>query len=70
LGQYAACAGTLGLPYLTALVGQTGNRFENAWVTVDQGNGLPSGVYRVTASSQVGERVRTLQAIVHKNPPE
>jgi hypothetical protein len=69
LGQYAACAGTLGLPYLTALVGQTGNRFENAWVTVDQGNGLPSGIYRVTASSQVGERVRTLQAIVHKNPP-
>ena len=69
LGQYSAQSGTLGLPYMTALVSQTGTRFDDAWLTVDQGAGLPPGIYRVTASSQVGDRVRTVQAVVHKNAP-
>jgi len=68
LGTYSAQSGTLALSYMTAACASPNTRFENAWLTVDRPSGMASDVFRVTASCQVGDRVRTVQANIRKNP--
>ncbi len=67
-GNYETRTGSLNLSYMATALNDNTSRFQNAWVTIDQPAGSPANLYRVTASSRVGDRVRTVQAIIHKNP--
>jgi len=69
LGQYSVSGGSIDLPYLTSLTGNSNSLFRNAWLTIDNHPNGISGYYQVTASSKVGDKVRTLQMTIQKNPP-
>lgn len=69
LGQYSTSGGSIDLPYLTSLTSNPNSLFKNAWLTI---NNHPNGIgnyYLVTASAKVGDKVRTLQMTIQKNPP-
>jgi hypothetical protein len=69
LGQYSISGGSIDLPYLTSLASNPDSLFKNAWLTITNSpNGIAS-YYIVTASAKVGEKVRTLQMTIQKNPP-
>jgi len=68
-GRYMASDRTLALSYFNTLTNSSASLFHEAWLNVID---HPSGVvnmFLVTASARVGNRTRTLQAAVHKNPP-
>ena len=68
-GQFSASGGQVQLPYLASLNGSSDTGFVDAWLTISN---HPSGIFNeflVTASAKVGNRVRTIQAVVQKNPP-
>src|SRR6185503_11191857 len=69
LGTYSVSGGTLAVPYQTALQGGEDPKFVNTWVTIQNHPSNTENLYRVTSSSKVGDRVRTIQATVSKNPP-
>lgn len=69
LGQYSAGAGTLDLSYLTGALTNATSGLKNAWVTIGNHSSGVTDLYLVTTSAKVGERVRTVQAAVRKNPP-
>lgn len=67
--SYSAVGGSLDLNYMAAALSDGDSSFKNAWVSIVRPNaGLPD-LYSVTASAQVGNKVRTIRATVTKNPP-
>lgn len=68
VGTFSKSGGTVALPYMNNLSAGKNTAFQNAWVTViAHTNGL-ADEFIVTASAKVGNRVRTVQASVQKNP--
>ncbi|MBP9900063.1 MAG: hypothetical protein V9H26_08230 [Verrucomicrobiota bacterium] len=68
--NYAATANsTLNIAYMTAARADADSGFKNAWVKVIRPNNALPDNYLVTASAKVGDKVRTVQAAVRKNPP-
>lgn len=65
---YSTANGLLALPYMAASKSDPGNGFRNAWVSVVRTNASFPDNYLVTASARVGDKVRTVQATVIKNP--
>ncbi|MBN1515716.1 hypothetical protein JXA32_04010 [Candidatus Sumerlaeota bacterium] len=68
LGNYSDGDGDIDLDYLSSM-GAGESRLDDIWVTIENS---PSGVtdmYRVTSSAKVGEKVRTIQALIRKDPP-
>ncbi len=63
---YSTQSGTLTLPYLTA---GSNSLPRKAWVTAVRTNASLQNVYLVQASARVGEKYRTIQAVITKNPP-
>jgi hypothetical protein len=66
---YSTANGLLALPYMAAAESDPANGFKSAWVSVVRTNVSFPDNYLVTASARVGDKVRTLQATVIKNPP-
>lgn len=72
LGKYALSGESvkdLSIPYLKSLLTNSSSGLTNAWVTLTNHPSGVSNLYLVTASSQVGDKVRTVQAALIKNPP-
>jgi hypothetical protein len=65
---YSTADGTLNLPYMTAARGNANSGFKNAWVRTACTNANLPNVYLVKASARVADKVRTIQALVTKNP--
>jgi len=66
---FSAVDGSLDLNYMAAALSDGSSGFKNAWVSIVRPDaGLPD-VYSVTASAQVGTKIRTIRATVTKNPP-
>ena len=71
-GKYALSgSGTkdLGVAYLKAMATDSTSGLSNSWITVTNHSSGVSNLYTVTVSAQVGDRVRTIQATIQKNPP-
>ena len=68
-GQFAAADGTLTISYMTNLSAAPDTAFKNAWLAIVDHPSGTTNTYLVTASAQVGNKVRTLQSSVKKNPP-
>jgi Tfp pilus assembly protein PilX len=66
---FSTANSTLTLPYMVAARSSGTNGFKNSWVKVSRPNAAMPGVYLVTASAKVGNKVRTVQASVVKNSP-
>jgi len=66
---YSTADGTLSLPYMAAARADANSGFRNAWVRVVSTNASLPNVYLVEASARVGDKVRTIQAVVSKSPP-
>ncbi|GAB4323723.1 MAG: hypothetical protein Kow0059_19090 [Candidatus Sumerlaeia bacterium] len=69
IGRYQLSAGTLPLAYKNEIMGTNKSRLRDIWLTIKK---HPSGInnyYVVTASAQVGDKVRTLTCDIRKNPP-
>ncbi len=69
LGKYKISDGTLTLPYLQALATSSDSDFENAWVTIENSPARVANHYLITVSAKVGEKTRTVQVLMEKNPP-
>src|SRR2546422_424647 len=69
LGNFSPRGGTLNLPYMVQAVNDAASGLKNVWATVDRAGITVPNLYRVTASAQVAGKVRTLQAMIYKNPP-
>ncbi len=69
LGHYSVRDGTLHLTYQEGLKDGEDPLFGDTWVTVQNHPSGLTNLYLVTASSKEGNRTRTLQATVRKNPP-
>ena len=65
---YATVDGSLSLAYMATARADSSNGFKNAWVSVVRTNANFPNIYLATASARVGDRVRTLQAVIDKNP--
>lgn len=69
LGNYSADQRTINLKYLNQRKLMKGRSLENVWVTIaNHPNGVKD-LFLVTVSCKVGEKVRTLQGDIRKNPP-
>ena len=66
-GTYSVSNGKLTLSYLGTLT-SSNTAFQNAWLTVSKHPSGLANAYLVTASAKVENRVRTVQAMVQKNP--
>ena len=66
-GTYSVSNGKLALSYLGTLT-SSNTAFQNAWLTVSKHPSGLANAYLVTASAKVENRVRTVQAMVQKNP--
>jgi Tfp pilus assembly protein PilX len=68
--NYSATAdSSLSLTYMATARSDASSGFKNAWVTVVRTNNALPDTYLVTASAKVNDKVRTIQAVVRKNPP-
>jgi Tfp pilus assembly protein PilX len=68
LGNFSASSGSLNLPYVLQAVNNAASGLKNVWVTVDRTGITVPNLYRVTSSAQLGGKVRTVQAMILKNP--
>ena len=68
-GQFAADDGTLALNYMANLSAAPDTAFKNTWLAIVDHPSRTLNTYLVTASAKVGNKVRTIQASVKKNPP-
>ena len=69
LGEYSMEQGSIGLDYLTKMSQTNEGQLENVWVTIANHPNAVKDLYLVTVSSKVGEKIRTLQGDIRKNPP-
>ena len=70
IGNYSVGDAAFTLDYMNNLTEEENTAFENAWVSINPPeNGQNPNMYLVTASAQVGSKVRTIQALINKNPP-
>ena len=67
--SYSTVDGTLSLPYMAAARADASSGFKNAWVRIVSTNAALPNLYLLNASARVGDKVRTLQAVVSKSPP-
>jgi hypothetical protein len=65
---YSTADGTLNLPYMAPARADASSGFRNAWVRIVSTNASLPNVYLVKASARVGDKVRTIQAVVTKSP--
>jgi len=66
---YSTANGTLTAAYMAAARANPSSGLKNVWVSVVRTNASLPNNYVVTASARVGDKVRTLSALVMKNPP-
>jgi Tfp pilus assembly protein PilX len=64
----ATADSSLSLAYMATALADTSSGFKNAWVKVVRTNSSFPDTYLVTASAKVSDKVRTIQAVVRKNP--
>lgn len=69
IGNYQLEDGSIDLGYLSDLQSSNGSALENIWITIDNHPNAVKDLYIVTSSAKVGDKVRTLQADIRKNPP-
>ncbi|MBK8001005.1 MAG: hypothetical protein IPK15_20415 [Verrucomicrobia bacterium] len=69
VGTYAVSDTKLALNYMEGLKGGGSTSFQDAWLTIAKHPSGQANQYQVTSSAKVGNRVRTVQATVLKNPP-
>jgi len=65
---YSTADSTLTLPYMEAARTNPLSGFRNAWVRIDATNASLANLFLVKASARVGDKVRTIQAVITKNP--
>lgn len=65
---YATADGSLNLPYMLQGLAEGGSRFRGARVVVVKSNGVGADLYWVRASARVGDKVRSVEALITKNP--
>lgn len=68
VGTYSAAGGSIHLDYMKAMMADGSTPFQDAWVTIEPDPGGLRNLYRVTTSAKSGDKVRTIQAIIRKNP--
>ena len=68
VGTYSASNDKITMQYMPGLKGGGSTAFQDAWLTIGNHPSGQANLYRVTASAKVGNRVRTVQANVQKNP--
>jgi hypothetical protein len=66
--QFTTADGTLTVPYMADARANPLSGFKNAWVSVNVTNAALPNIFLIKASARVGDKVRTIQAVVTKNP--
>ena len=66
---YSTVNNTLTVPYLATARSDASSGLKNVWVSVWRTNASFPDNYLVTASARVNDKVRTISAMVRKNPP-
>jgi len=66
---YTTVDGSLNIDYMAAARTNPSSGLRNAWVKINRTNSALPNDYLVIASAKVGDKVRTVQASITRNPP-